>query len=69
MRQPVVRNFSAPPRSATNAKQYAEVDYLPQPGEEDDEHKDLNFYGPTVIKKDGAVDAEKLFTTWATLSQ
>ncbi len=30
-------------------------------------HKGLNFYGPTVIKKDGAVDAEKLFTTWATL--
>ena len=30
-------------------------------------HRGLNFYGPTVIKKDGAVDAEKLFTTWATL--
>jgi len=30
-------------------------------------HKGLNFYGPTVIKKDGALAAEKLFTTWATL--
>ena len=30
-------------------------------------HKGLNFYGPTVIKKDGAVDAQKIFTTWATL--
>ena len=29
-------------------------------------HKGLNFYGPTVIKGDGAVHAEKLFTTWAT---
>jgi hypothetical protein len=30
-------------------------------------HNGLNFYGPTVIKKDGAVDAEKLFATWANL--
>ncbi len=30
-------------------------------------HKGLNFYGPTVIKKDGAVKAEKLFTSWADL--
>src|SRR5688500_4352001 len=30
-------------------------------------HKGLNSYGPTVIKEDGAVDAEKLFTTWADL--
>src|SRR5215203_2718614 len=30
-------------------------------------HKGLNFYGPTVIKKDGAVDAENLFTAWANL--
>ena len=30
-------------------------------------HKGMNFYGPTVIKKDGAEDSEKLFTTWATL--
>lgn len=30
-------------------------------------HKGLNFYGPTVIKKDGAVDAEKIFSTWASL--
>lgn len=30
-------------------------------------HKGLNFYGPTVIKKDGAVEAQKVFTTWATL--
>ena len=30
-------------------------------------HKGVNFYGPTVIKKDGAEDIEKLFTTWATL--
>ena len=30
-------------------------------------HKGLNFYGPTVIKEDGAVDAEKVFTTWANL--
>lgn len=30
-------------------------------------HKGLNFYGPTVIKKDGAVDAQKVFITWATL--
>jgi hypothetical protein len=30
-------------------------------------HKGLNFYGPTVIKKDGAVNAEKLFTAWADL--
>lgn len=29
--------------------------------------KGLNFYGPTVIMKDGAAAAEKLFTTWATL--
>jgi hypothetical protein len=30
-------------------------------------HRGLNFYGPTVIKKDGAVDAEKIFSTWASL--
>ena len=30
-------------------------------------HKGPNFYGPTVIREDGAVDAEKLFTAWATL--
>ena len=30
-------------------------------------HKGLNFYGPTVIKKDGAVEAQKVFATWATL--
>ena len=30
-------------------------------------HKGLNFYGPTVIKSDGAVDAEAVFATWATL--
>ena len=30
-------------------------------------HKRLNLYGPTVIKKDGAVNAENLFTTWANL--
>ena len=30
-------------------------------------HRGLNFYGPTVIKSDGAVDAEVVFNTWATL--
>lgn len=30
-------------------------------------HRGLNFYGPTVIKSDGAVDAEAVFSTWATL--
>lgn len=30
-------------------------------------HKGLNYYGPTVIKNDGAVTAQKVFTTWATL--
>jgi hypothetical protein len=30
-------------------------------------HRGLNFYGPTVIKSDGAVDAEAVFATWASL--
>ena len=30
-------------------------------------HQGLNFYGPTVIKSDGAADAEAVFTTWAIL--
>ena len=30
-------------------------------------HLGLNFYGPTVIKSDGAVDAEAVFNTWARL--
>lgn len=30
-------------------------------------HRGLNFYGPTVIKSDGAVDAEGVFTIWAIL--
>ena len=30
-------------------------------------HKGLNFYGPTVIKSDGAIIAGSLFAAWATL--
>lgn len=30
-------------------------------------HNGLNFYGPTVIKEDGAVDAENIFNAWASL--
>jgi hypothetical protein len=30
-------------------------------------HKGLNFYGPTVIKTDGAGDAENVFNAWASL--
>lgn len=30
-------------------------------------HRGLNLSGPTVIKRDGAVDAEAVFTTWASL--
>jgi hypothetical protein len=30
-------------------------------------HKGLNFYGPTVIKKDGATDAASIFGAWANL--
>ena len=30
-------------------------------------HKGLNYYGPTVIKKDGAERAEEIFTAWADL--
>lgn len=30
-------------------------------------HRGLNFYGPTVVKSDGAADAEAVFNTWATL--
>ena len=30
-------------------------------------HHGLNFYGPTVIKSDGAVEAEAVFNTWAAL--
>jgi len=30
-------------------------------------HRGLNLYGPTVIKSDGAVDAEAVFTIWAGL--
>ena len=30
-------------------------------------HKGLNYHGPTVIRKDGAVGAEKLFKAWANL--
>ena len=30
-------------------------------------HRGLNFYGPTVIKSDGAVEAEAVFATWAAL--
>jgi hypothetical protein len=37
------------------------------PAQKMTKHRGLNFYGPTVIKKDGAVDAEKLFTAWANL--
>ena len=30
-------------------------------------HTGLNLYGPTVIKEDGAVAAQRVFTTWADL--
>jgi hypothetical protein len=30
-------------------------------------HKGLNFYGPTVIKKEGAANAAQIFTAWASL--
>jgi hypothetical protein len=30
-------------------------------------HRGLNFYGPTVIKSDGAADAQAVFSVWATL--
>jgi hypothetical protein len=30
-------------------------------------HRGLNFYGPTIIKKDGTANAERLFTAWANL--
>lgn len=30
-------------------------------------HLGLNFYGPTVIKSDGAVNAEAVFAAWAIL--
>ena len=30
-------------------------------------HTGLNFYGPTIIKSDGAIVADKIFTAWADL--
>src|SRR5215208_4990816 len=38
-----------------------------QPSKKDDEAQRLNFYGPTLIKRDGAVAAEKVFNAWASL--
>jgi hypothetical protein len=30
-------------------------------------HKGLNLCGPTIIKRDGAISADKIFTSWASL--
>ena len=30
-------------------------------------HEGLNWYGPTVIKEDGAIVAQKIFAAWASL--
>jgi hypothetical protein len=37
------------------------------PGKRMIKHKGLNWYGPTIIKEDGAIVAHKILGAWATL--